>query len=43
MDKVEDKNPAAKNGVTPFHNAAHVGHFEICKLILENVVKLDAP
>jgi ankyrin repeat protein len=32
----EDKNPAAKNGMTPLHWAAKYGQLEMVKLLLEN-------
>ena len=38
IEKVEEKNPKASNGVTPLHNAASNGHLAICRLIVENVV-----
>ena len=37
MGKVKDRNPRDKFGKTPLHWAAMRGHFEMCKLILENV------
>jgi ankyrin repeat protein len=37
MDKVPDKNPKDKTGITPLHCAADVGHPDICQLILNNV------
>ena len=30
-------NPGNINGWTPLHDAASNGHFEICKLIMENI------
>ena len=36
MDLLEDKNPKIEYGYTPLHYAAEKGHFEICKLILQN-------
>ena len=33
-----DKNPADNRGRTPLHEAAYYGHFDLCKLILENVL-----
>ena len=32
-------NPSSYNGTTPFHNAACMGHYEICKLIINSVDK----
>ena len=37
FEKMQDKNPKAINGVTPFHFAASFGFLEICKLIICNV------
>ena len=34
---VVDKNPRNGFGFTPLHHAACHGHFNICKLIIENV------
>ena len=34
---LSDKNPGDPNGWTPLHVAAGVGHFEICKLIIDNI------
>ena len=31
------KNPAGNYGYTPLHYAAQEGHFNVCKLITENV------
>ena len=33
-----DKNPRNRRGETPFHEAAEEGHYEVCKLIIENVL-----
>ena len=35
MENAEDKNPKINGGWTPLHIAAHEGHLEVCKLILE--------
>ena len=32
---VKDKNPESKNGFTPLHIAAHFGHLNICKMIID--------
>ena len=38
MELIEDKNPKTHViGSTPLHWAAEKGHFDICKLILQNV------
>ena len=34
---VEEKNPANEDGYTPLFIAALMGHFEICKLIIDNM------
>ena len=34
---MDNKNPANINGGTPLHTAANCGHFQICKLIVDNV------
>ena len=33
LENLAEKNPAAKNGDTPFHYAAKNGHLDICKAI----------
>ena len=33
----DDKNPANNDGKRPLHLAASQGHFEVCKLIVENI------
>ena len=37
IEKVDVKNPANHNGLTPLHIAAEMGHFDLCKLIIANV------
>ena len=37
MDNVENKNPVDTLGKTLLHEAAEMGQFDVCKLILENV------
>ena len=34
---VENKNPPNNNGHTPLHVAAYKGHFDVCRLIIDNV------
>ena len=35
-----DKNPADKDGWTPFHSAAQNGHFKICKYIIHKLSEM---
>ena len=37
IEKIDIKNPANNNGLTPLHIAAEMGHFDLCKLIIANV------
>ena len=37
IDNIEDKNPAGKSGLTPYHCAAWIGNLKICKLIAEQI------
>ena len=34
-DSIQEKNPPAGRGNTPLHEAAEMGHYEICQLILD--------
>ena len=43
IDKVKNKNPSRKNGVTPLYIAAEYGEFEICKLLISNVERKNPP
>ena len=36
---MQDKNPVDYDGYTPLHVAAAGGHFDICKMILEDMQK----
>ena len=36
VDQVEDRNPAAYNGMTPLHIASQRGHVNVCRLFLDN-------
>ena len=36
VDQVEDKNPAAYDGMTPLHIASQRGHVNVCRLLLDN-------
>ena len=36
---MEDKNPDDRNGWTPLHWAAQFGHFEVCELLIANVIE----
>ena len=37
IECVDNKNPKDEYGETPLHEAADNGHYEICKLIIENL------
>ena len=37
MHVLSNKNPRCVGGLTPLHFAVSKGHFEICKIIIENV------
>ena len=37
IDRSDDKNPKYLNGETPLHWAAQKNHFDVFKLILENI------
>ena len=37
ISKVEDTKPKNKNGRTPLHLAAMLGHLNICSLIIKNI------
>ena len=39
LENVHNKNPRNDFGVTPLHQAAREGYFEICNLIIENVAE----
>ena len=41
LENIENKNPASKDGWTPFHSAAQNGHLEICKLFMENIKDIN--
>ena len=44
MRHLIDKNPTScVDGKTPLHAAAMGGHFEVCKLIVENVENINPP
>ena len=36
VDQVEDRNPAAHDGMTPLHIASWRGHVNVCRLLLDN-------
>ena len=36
---VDNKNPSDNTGTTPLHEASSNGHFDICRLIIENTDK----
>ena len=38
---MEDQNPADIWGNTPLHRAARQGHFEICRIITQDVLEKD--
>ena len=37
MERIVDKNPKDRCGLTPLHAAARQGHLEICQLIMKNI------
>ena len=38
MTCIDNKNPADNEGFTPLYVAAQNGHYEVCQIILENVI-----
>ena len=39
IEFAKDPNPSNKDGVTPLFEAAMEGHLEVCRLILDQVVR----
>ena len=37
MQRIDDKNPADIDGITPLHIAAKKGHLDVCKLIIPKI------
>ena len=38
LKNIQEKNPKNNHGTTLLHIAAEIGFFEVCKLIMENVI-----